>query len=203
MMINDDGWKLSSTISFPLNWHFLYLFMSLPALPYLAMIWCPNIQGSAQETVGIINVEALIRHLGAHSVGSLALSCRVWTGWSIWLFLVLNFLAGRKSQWNCRPFSHSKPRKYTYTYTHIHIHITHIHIYIYIYIYPGNTEASIAIIDFQRAVRVSQDTIHHWWWAVIKLYLNCNESQSTMWGIPLETPQVNQWWYSRCFWYPW
>jgi hypothetical protein len=89
-------------------------------LPYLAMIsWCPNIQGSAQETVGIINVEALIRHLGAHSVGSLALSCRVWTGWSRTFSATLIFFARRrKSHWNCRPFSHSKPRKYTYTYTY-------------------------------------------------------------------------------------
>ena len=127
--------------SFPLNWHFLYLFMSLPALPYLAMIsWCPNIQGSAQETVGIINVEALIRHLGAHSVGSLALSCRVWTGWSRTFSATLIFFARRrKNHWNCRPFSHSKPRKYTYTYTYA---------YIYISIYsPGNTEASIASRD--------------------------------------------------------
>jgi len=119
-MINDDQWWLMMMggnyhqPSFPLNWHFLYLFMSLPALPYLAMIsWCPNIQGSAQETVGIINVEALIRHLGAHSVGSLALSCRVWTGWSRTFSATLIFFARRrKSHWNCRPFSHSKPRKY-------------------------------------------------------------------------------------------
>ena len=182
---NDDQWWLMMMggnyhqPSFPLNWHFL-----CPCQPChdIMMSKHPGIRPRNCRDNQCWSAHSSPRRSFSGESGSLLPSLNG---------MIENFFCYKKI-WRVEGkaigivdhFNHFRIQSpgniHIHTYTH-----THTHIYIYS---PGNTEASIAIIDFQRAVRVSQDTIHHWWWAVIKLYLNRNESHSTIWGIPLETP---------------